>query len=58
MSTSATSTTGIDSRVVTMNEITASIRPPKYPASTPSVVPITQDSATTENPTNSEIRAP
>ena len=55
---SATSTTGIDRRVVIANSTTSSTRPPKKPPSTPSVMPIRPDVITVMIPINSEMRAP
>ena len=55
---SATSTTGIDSRVVMANSTTSSTRPPKKPPSTPSVMPIRPDVITVMMPISSEMRAP
>ena len=55
---SATSTTGIDSRVVMANSTTSSTRPPKKPPSTPSVMPMRPEVITVMMPINSEMRAP
>ena len=55
---SATSTTGIDSRVVMANSTASSTRPPKKPPSTPSVMPINPDVITVMMPISSEMRAP
>ena len=55
---SATSTTGIDNRVVMANSTTSSTRPPKNPPSTPSVMPIRPDVITVMMPISSEMRAP
>ena len=55
---SATSTTGIDRRVVMANSTTSSTRPPKKPPSTPSVMPIRPDVITVMMPISSEMRAP
>jgi hypothetical protein len=61
----STATTAIASRspgnassVSITRLITSSTRPPKYPATEPSVVPTTADTSTTVSPTANEIRAP
>src|SRR5918911_4046716 len=41
-----------------MRITTASTQPPKKPASRPNVTPITPDTATAENPTSNDTRAP
>ncbi len=55
---SATKTTGIDNRVVMMKLITMSTLPPKYPAHTPRVVPMTPEISMAEKPIINDIRAP
>ena len=55
---SATRISGMLSRQVMMNITTSSIRPPKKPPSTPSVMPITPLVSAATTPISSEIRAP
>ena len=55
---SATSTTGIDSRVVMANSTTSSTRPPKKPPSTPRVMPIRPETMVTVTPIIIEMRQP
>ena len=55
---SATSTTGIDSRVVMANSTASSTRPPKKPPSTPMVMPIRADTTVTVTPIVMEMRQP
>ena len=55
---SATRTRGMESRVVTRKLTTMSTRPPKYPATMPSRVPMTPEISMAEKPISSEICAP
>ena len=55
---SATSTTGMLRRVVIKKLMIMSVRPPKYPAATPRVVPISPDINIAEMPISNEMRAP
>ena len=48
----------MESRVVMMKFATMSTRPPKYPATTPIVVPITPEISMAETPIIREMRAP
>ena len=55
---SATSTTGIDSRVVMANSTASSTRPPMKPPSTPMVMPIRPETMVTVTPIRIEMRQP
>jgi len=55
---SATSTTGIESRVVMANSTASSTRPPKKPPSTPMVMPIRPETIETVTPISMEMRQP
>ncbi len=55
---SATSTTGMESRVVMANNTASSTRPPKKPPSTPIVMPISADTIVTVTPISMEMRQP
>ena len=55
---SATRISGIARRQEMMNSTTELIHPPKYPPTTPSVVPIRPERMTVVMPISSEMRTP
>lgn len=54
----APSMKGMPMKVSVIRESTASIQPPKYPASMPMIPPVTRTSAVTEIPMITEARVP
>ncbi len=54
----ANSSSGTDRMTSVMREMTVSIHPPKYPASTPSTMPTNTEMPVAMTPTRSDTRVP